>query len=326
MMRWEITLLMLPGLIAGITFHEFAHAWSASLLGDDFARRQGRVSLNPFRHLTPLGTLAILFLPIGWGKPVLVNLYNFRRPRRDYLLTSLAGPLANVLLALVCLGLMQWTRHSLLYDGWTRAGMLVAHQFLALAVLLNAIMAVINLLPIPPLDGSKIWPCVLPHLKPAFTPKINLIFFVVLLVLMFSRSLQPITNYTLQVVAQCVPQLDTTPFFDLCTAGNQAIKDKQWKKAEQCYTEALRIDPQSAECYYSRSIALLQQSKADDALQDIDRAIRIRDDKRFALQRSYVLGARGGAKDRAAGSNGKRLPEGSSAAPGLDAKVPSGNE
>ena len=81
------------------------HAWSASLLGDDFSRRQGRVSLNPFRHLTPLGTLAILFLPFGWGRPVPVNLYNFAHPRRDYLLTSLAGPAANFLLAAICLSL-----------------------------------------------------------------------------------------------------------------------------------------------------------------------------------------------------------------------------
>lgn len=290
-MNWKITLLMLPGLIAGVTVHEFAHAFSASLLGDDFARRQGRVSLNPFRHLTPLGTLAILFLPIGWGKPVLVNLYNFRRPRRDYLLTSLAGPLANVLLAVVCVGVMQWTRHALEYQGAMQASLLTAHRFVAVAVLINAIMAMFNLFPIPPLDGSKIWPCILPNVKPAFTPKTNTIFLMLFLALVFTGRLEPVTNYAIRVVMQCVPTLTTPPFYNLCEAGNQAIRDKQWKNAEDNYTEALQIDPQSAECYYARSIARLQQWKTADALDDIDRAIAIRHDERFAQQRNYVLRA-----------------------------------
>jgi hypothetical protein len=100
------SLILLPFLAVSLTVHEFAHAWSASLLGDQLARRQGRVSLNPFRHMTLLGTLAILLLPIGWGKPVMVNLYNFRRPKVDYLLTSLAGPASNLLLAGLALAAM----------------------------------------------------------------------------------------------------------------------------------------------------------------------------------------------------------------------------
>ena len=112
-MRLEWALWMLPGLVIGLSVHEFAHAWSASLLGDDFARRQGRVSLNPLRHLSPLGTLVIfLGLPFGWGKPVLVNIYNFKHPRWDYLLSSLAGPAANVIMVGLCMAVMQWTRYS----------------------------------------------------------------------------------------------------------------------------------------------------------------------------------------------------------------------
>jgi Zn-dependent protease len=288
-MKWELTLLMLPGLIAGLTLHEFAHAWSASLLGDDFARRQGRVSLNPFRHLTPLGTLAILFLPIGWGKPVPVNLYNFKHPRRDYLLTSLAGPLANVLLVGICLGLMQWTRHSLEYEGWIRAVMLIGHGFLAVTVVINTILATLNLLPIPPLDGSKIWPCLLPNVKPAFQPKTNVIFLVLFLVLIFSNSLKPLMDFTIRGVMQWVPQLETTPFIELSQAGNRALEKKEWRKAEDYYTKALQLDPHSAECYYARSIALMQQWKPKEALRDIDRAIQIRSDRLFSEQRDNVI-------------------------------------
>ena len=102
-MNLETAIFLLPGLVIGLSFHEFAHAWSASLLGDDFASRQGRVSLNPLRHLSILGTLAIFFLPMGWGKPVEVNLYNFKQPRRDYLITSLAGPLANIIIVACCI-------------------------------------------------------------------------------------------------------------------------------------------------------------------------------------------------------------------------------
>jgi Zn-dependent protease len=81
MMGWQTVLALLPGLVIGLTLHEFAHAASASLLGDDYARRQGRISLNPFRHLSLLGTLAILLFPFGWARPVPVNVYNFRRPK-----------------------------------------------------------------------------------------------------------------------------------------------------------------------------------------------------------------------------------------------------
>ena len=182
-------MVFLPGLVIGLTFHEFAHAWTASLLGDDFARRQGRVSLNPFRHLTPLGTLAILFLPFGWGRPVPVNLYNFSRPRRDYLLTSLAGPLANLLLAAICLGLMNFFVHPFRYEGWQQSAMLLGvPSCLMFAVVINAMLAVLNLLPIPPLDGSKIWPCVLPHGKAAIQPKNGMFFIIVLVVLLSTHA------------------------------------------------------------------------------------------------------------------------------------------
>ena len=289
-MRWELTLLMLPGLIVGLTCHEFAHAWSASLLGDDFARRQGRVSLNPLRHLTPLGTFALLFLPIGWGKPVEVNLYNFKYPRRDYLLTSLAGPLANALLAGLCLGLMQLTRHPFRYEGWMQSGMIQAHVYLTFGVVINVALATFNLLPIPPLDGSKIWPCLLPNVKPALKPKTNLFFMVVFLVLVFSHQLRPIMQYTIEGVMQWAPESDVVLRMNASIdAGNDDLQHKRWAEAERHYTAGLALNSLSDTCYYGRAIALFGQGKVNEALQDIDRAIKIVPERPYLLLRADIL-------------------------------------
>jgi Zn-dependent protease len=187
--------------------HEFAHAWSSSLLGDDYARRQGRVSLNPLRHLSPLGTLAIFLLPIGWARPVPVNAYNFRRPRRDYLLSSLAGPAANLLLAGACLLLMHVTRHANLLGprGWT--AMFYIHTGLAMAVVINSILAVINLLPIPPLDGSKIWQYLVPGLRLSFG-KLTWVFVLLLILLLQSGSLSWLFDSVINAVLKSVPPMD----------------------------------------------------------------------------------------------------------------------
>jgi Zn-dependent protease len=292
-MNWEMTLLFLPGLIVGITCHEFAHAWSASLLGDDYARRQGRVSLNPFRHLTPLGTFAILLLPIGWGKPVLVNLYNFKHPRRDYLLTSLAGPLANMILVGICLLLMQWTRHPYRYDGWLQSAMILAHVLLTMMVLINAVLATLNLLPVPPLDGSKIWPCLLPRVKAAFQPKTNQFFFVVFIILIFTKSLQPIMEYSIHGVMRYAPQSDVVPFYKSIADGNEALKDKRWVDAEGHYDAGLALNTHSEDCYYGRASARCGQWKWEPALQDIDRAIAIRPHSYYYQTRADILLALG---------------------------------
>jgi Zn-dependent protease len=144
-----------------ITFHEFGHAWMASKCGDDTARAQGRVSLNPIVHLDLVGTVVLPLLVvllsasgsglanfiIGWGKPVPVNVYRLRRPRVDDLLVAMAGPAMNVVLALVAMGA---ARVGLL----TNASVVVnIAQHLAL---LSMYLCFFNLLPIPPLDGSYV--------------------------------------------------------------------------------------------------------------------------------------------------------------------------
>ncbi len=149
-------LILYLGLLALLTFHEFGHAWMAWKLGDDTAHSQGRVSLNPLVHIDLIGTVAlplllVFFAPagflIGWAKPVPVNSDNFRNPRSDDIMVTLAGPWMNLLLAIVIIGL-------------ARLGYLVHLSSLGDVCLniarLSLLLCFFNLLPIPPLDGSQV--------------------------------------------------------------------------------------------------------------------------------------------------------------------------
>jgi len=143
-------LFFLPALIIAITIHEFAHAWMADRLGDPTPQLQGRLSLNPLKHLDPIGTLMLLFFRFGWGKPVEFDPYNLRHPRRDAALISLAGPAVNLILA-TALSLVLKFSGSPLFS-----------IFLYPVILININLAIFNLLPVPPLDGTKILYGILP--------------------------------------------------------------------------------------------------------------------------------------------------------------------
>lgn len=162
--RWGLLSLIL--LIISIGLHEFGHAWVADLRGDPLPRAQGRVTLNPFAHTDPIGTIAIpafmIFLPIltgspagfgliGWGKPVQISLLNPRTRRMDDILITLAGPSMNIVLCL-SFALIGGLGGFHLHD--PKAGPVV--DFLVKGIVLNAGLAVFNLIPIPPLDGSRI--------------------------------------------------------------------------------------------------------------------------------------------------------------------------
>jgi Zn-dependent protease len=135
-------------IVCALTVHEFAHAWVAHKLGDDTAKRAGRVSLNPIRHLDLVGSLVFLITQmIGWGKPVPVNLNNFKNPLRANALVAFAGPLSNFLFALVIAIFLKFFPAGL--------PVLVA-GFLGALMNINIILGAFNLLPFPPLDGSKI--------------------------------------------------------------------------------------------------------------------------------------------------------------------------
>ncbi len=149
------------GLLVAITVHEFGHALVANLLGDPTAKRLGRLSLNPIRHLDPLGTLMIFLVGFGWGKPVPVEYHRLgRNPRRGMALVALAGALSNLFVAalfgsLIRVGAVTWHSPRFLYiDGWELSS--VAADVVGYIILFNLILAVFNLIPIAPLDGFKV--------------------------------------------------------------------------------------------------------------------------------------------------------------------------
>lgn len=138
-------------LVVAVTIHEFSHAWAADRLGDPTAKASGRLSLNPLAHLDPLGTLMLLLTRFGWGKPVPIDSYNLANPRRDAALISLAGPASNLVLAVI-LSMI----NSLAGGLASPLGGLIIDHLLAPLIILNVSLALFNLLPVPPLDGSKI--------------------------------------------------------------------------------------------------------------------------------------------------------------------------
>lgn len=142
-------IIFLPVLVIAITVHEYAHARVAYLYGDPTAKLQGRLSLNPLVHLDPLGALMLLIFKIGWAKPVPINPRNFRDYRLGMFWVSFAGPLANFLLAFASLLILKVGR-------WNFSGGDILWLLLYTQVSINIALGVFNLIPLPPLDGSKI--------------------------------------------------------------------------------------------------------------------------------------------------------------------------
>lgn len=142
----------LPGLLAfaaalvlAISVHEFAHAWVADRLGDPTPRQNGRVTLNPLAHLDPIGSLMLLVVGFGWGRPVIINPRNFSQPAWDELLVALAGPASNAILA----ALAGFAARSFAVDS-------LSFALIFLFIQINVLLLLFNLIPVPPLDGSKI--------------------------------------------------------------------------------------------------------------------------------------------------------------------------
>jgi len=140
-------LLRLFAITVSLSIHEAAHAWTAFRLGDDTAAREGRLTLNPMAHFDIVGTLMILFAPIGWAKPVPVNPNNLGNPSRDMSLVALAGPISNLVLAVLACGGYALMSLGTMDLGW--------HRLISTFITMNFALAVFNLLPVFPLDGSK---------------------------------------------------------------------------------------------------------------------------------------------------------------------------
>jgi len=146
-------LFLIIALFVVITIHEFAHAWTANMLGDPTAKRMGRVSLNPLKHIDPLGFVMIFLIGIGWGKPVPVNPSYFKKPKSHEALVALAGPVSNLIIALIIVIPLKYLPGVMPF--WL--DMLLEYIFEIAIVLF-----VFNMLPFPPLDGSKFLQIIIP--------------------------------------------------------------------------------------------------------------------------------------------------------------------
>ena len=154
---WHI-LALVTTLLVSLAFHEAAHALVANQLGDSTAKLNGRLTLNPFAHLDLFGTLAFLFIGVGWGKPVPVSAKNLERPRQDMALIAVAGPFSNLLLAFFSTGAL------LLIGGYFPPGSFLP-IFLSMMIIINCLLALFNLIPVPPLDGGNLLTGILPKHK-----------------------------------------------------------------------------------------------------------------------------------------------------------------
>ena len=178
-------IISIPAVLIAITFHEFAHAFAADKLGDDTPRRQGRLSLNPLQHLDPVGSLLLLFAGFGWGKPVEINPRNFNRNismEKADAIVAIAGPLMNLFLAIV---------FTLIYCAIVKfaPNVLIGNTGGAIQLLLMSIVSiniglgVFNLIPLPPLDGSKVIMPFLPAKAKSFFIEREQIFYIVFVIL-----------------------------------------------------------------------------------------------------------------------------------------------
>ena len=194
----QIIVLLIPALVFSLSFHEFAHAWMAHRLGDSTAAQMGRLTLNPISHLDPVGSIALLLMGFGWAKPVPVDSRYLKNPKEDMVKVAAAGPISNIVLAIVAALILRLLFSTDLLTNSIKTFFIIFMQ-------INITLAVFNLLPVSPLDGSQI---LSPFLEKKFGSEIvwkmqlygpRILFFIILFSIMtdihiFSFVINPIFN------------------------------------------------------------------------------------------------------------------------------------
>ena len=214
-----------------------------------------------------------------------MNLYNYKHPKRDYLLSSLAGPAANVLLVALGLGLLQLTRHCYALGDRAAWWLAQAHPLLMMVVVINAVLAMVNLIPIPPLDGSKIWPCLLGR-KASFTAASSRWLMIVVFVLFASGTFDSLFEAVIGGLHKVMPDSDIQVVEGAALA---ATKAGHYDEAESLLSKVLLADPHESARFYARANIRCEQGKWQEALEDINRAIQLQpDEAAYYMTRAYI--------------------------------------
>lgn len=199
-LEWLDILLTLPAVIIAITFHEFAHAFVADKLGDTTPRSQGRLTLNPLKHLDPVGFVLLMFAHVGWGKPVEINPNNFTSNKSKSAceaLVSLAGPVMNFIIAIIST-VIYYALYKYAPANEFAISILITVSYLT--AIINIGIGVFNLIPLPPLDGEKIFRHILPYKAQQWLDRNSYILNMIFLLLWFFGLLGVVVSPVINIV------------------------------------------------------------------------------------------------------------------------------
>ncbi len=200
-LEWLALLLTVPGVLIAITFHEYAHAWAATKLGDDTPEAEGRLNLNPLSHIDPIGFVLLLFVGFGWGKPVAINPRNFNRKysqTQGEAIVASAGPIMNFILAIV-FTLVYCAIYKFAYSFVASQVGSIIMTVIQYTIVMNLGLGIFNLIPLPPLDGSKILVNFLPYNGKRWIYEHEKLFYIIFLVIWITGIagyiISPILNF-----------------------------------------------------------------------------------------------------------------------------------
>ncbi len=188
-------LYTLPALLISLSIHEYAHAWTAYKLGDVTQKIRGRLSLDPFKHIDPFGFLCIALFGVGWGKPVMIDDRNFKNRAKGTMLTALAGPISNLLLAILLTVILKLLIMigAINVMSATNVGSIILSMFFY-TIQFNVVFGVFNLIPLPPLDGAKVLEYFLPYKLKGIMYTLERYSFIIILVIFCTNITSYIIN------------------------------------------------------------------------------------------------------------------------------------